>query len=106
MIEAAAWCGISENDFWEMTPRYLQALIKGKTTDSREAWMIGRQVAYWSILPHMGKKRIRPQDLGRFGWEQSKKLHNPYGTPENLKAELQKFKEICATLEFKPSNIA
>ena len=100
-MEAAAWCGCSENEFLEMTPRYLQSLIKAKTNNDREAWVIGRQVAYWSILPHLGKKRIKPQDLGAFSWEKSKALVNPYGTKEALAAELKKFVELCNTLDFK-----
>jgi len=88
-----------------MTPRYLQAVIKGKTQNDQNAWVIARQTAYWSILPHVGKKRLKPSDLGSFSWEKidAGTVHNPYGSREALNEELRKFKELTETLEFKPA---
>lgn len=100
-MQAAAWCGMSEEEFLATTPRYLDAAIKAKINESREVWSIARQTAYWSILPHVGKKKIKPTDLAFFAWEKPKGILNPYGTKEALKLELEKFKEICNRLEFK-----
>lgn len=86
---------MSESEFWDTTPRYLQARIKAKQRDSNEAWVIARQIAYWSILPHMGKKRIKPYDLARFEWEKIKELKNIYGSKEALAAEIEKFKALA-----------
>lgn len=97
MIEAAAWAGMSENDFWATTPRYFHAIIKGRQRDDREKWMMARQVAYWTILPHMGKKQIRPTALARFPWERASQLEKMELTPE-LKADIANFKEMALKL--------
>lgn len=86
---------MSENEFWETTPRYLQARIKAKQRDDQNAWVLGRQIAYWSILPHMGKKRIKPQDLAKFDWERVKSALR--WTDDN-KAHLEKFKALAMPL--------
>jgi len=86
---------MSESEFWDTTPRYLQARIKAKQRDSNEAWVIARQIAYWSILPHMGKKRIKPYDLARFDWE---KVKSGLKWNEQNKAELEKFKALAMPL--------
>lgn len=85
---------MSEDEFWYTTPRFFQARIDSKKRDDREAWVRARQIAYWSILPHTGKKRIKPQDLGRFAWEKPHTIHNPYG--DKLPEEIAKFKAMHA----------
>ena len=90
---------MSEREFWESTPRYLAAKIKAKQRDDREAWVIGRQIAYWSILPHIGKRTIKPTDLGRFAWEKQKKIVSKYASIEELKADEQKFLKLCGFLD-------
>lgn len=85
---------MSEDEFWYTTPRFFQARINAKQRDDREAWVRARQIAYWVILPHVGKKTIRPDHLGRFAWEKIKSLHNPYG--DKLPDEIAKFKAMTA----------
>ncbi len=96
MIDLAGWLGMSENEFWECTPRFFVARIQGKQRDERERWTIARQIAYWSILPHMGKKQIKPTALGVFSWEQNK-VKSKEITAEQ-KADIAKFKEMALTL--------
>ena len=96
MIDAAGWVGMTESEFWETTPRYFVARVQGKQRDDRENWMRSRQTAYWAILPHMGKKQIKPNALGVFAWEQTtaKTLEL---TPDK-KADMDKFKQMALNL--------
>lgn len=96
MIEAAAWAGLSEKEFWETTPRYFVAIINGKQRDERERWTMTRQQSYWTILPHIGKKQLKPTALGVFAWEESK-IKTKELTPE-IKANINKFKEMALRL--------
>jgi hypothetical protein len=97
MIEAAGWIGMPESEFWETTPRYFAARVRGKQRDDREKWVMARQAAYWTILPHMGKKQIKPTALGVFEWEQQPLSMSKEITPEQ-KADMSKFKEMALKL--------
>jgi len=84
---------MSEDEFWYSTPRFLQARIKAKQRDDRETWVQARQIAYWSILPHLGKKRLKPQDLAKFAWERGKTFKHGFKSQAELLAHLKEAKE-------------
>jgi len=87
---------MTESEFWQTTPRFFVARIQGKQRDEREQWVMSRQNAYWTILPHMGKKQIKPTALGVFMWEDNKAKIKEI-TPE-IKDEIAKFKELALKL--------
>lgn len=63
----------------DATLHYLWHKLAGhvKTTgnQNKELWILARQVAYWSMLPHINSKNknFTPQKLIEFPWEKEKK---------------------------------
>jgi hypothetical protein len=98
MIEAAGWIGMPESEFWETTPRYFAARVRGKQRDDRENWVMARQAAYWvAIFSPNAKKLSSPTNLGSFSWEQQTIVKFKEITPEQ-KADMAKFKEMALKL--------
>lgn len=93
---------LNEFDFYATTPRYFKAMAKAYEKKDQDKWVISRQQAYWSILPHVGKKKVRPTDLAKFDWEKESKIINPFGSKEALLEEMRKFKERTEKMEFTP----
>ena len=84
---------MSEDDFYNTSPRYFTSMVKAKNDQMKESWIQARQIGYWAILPHTGKKRIKPTDLGRFGWEESK-----FKGIQVTEAELKKQAELMLAM--------
>jgi len=69
-METAAFCGVNERDFWDMTPRYFSACLSASEKKEREEWERARYISMYSTDPSVFKKKvIRPSDLGLFPWE-------------------------------------
>lgn len=66
-----------EADFWQSTLRSIVNRIDGYnkhyTLQQQEAWERSRLVAYFSVMPHTKKGKIKaPTDLVKFPWETPK----------------------------------
>lgn len=80
-------CGLSVDEFYDLTMDEFAAIIKGvdkrRLHDIRLTWEQARFIAYHSIIPHTGKKRLKVTDLIEFEWEAKEK-----------KEQVEKIKEI------------
>lgn len=63
-MAAAAYCGMSEAEFWRTTPAFLHARIQAKTAEERAQAEFTRIVAYYAA--HSG--RIKPTPNIRRFW--------------------------------------
>ena len=52
--------GYSENEFWDMTPRFFAAAVKGWERNNRESWERARMVGYLSIAGYFDPKKATP----------------------------------------------
>lgn len=69
-MELAALCGLSEFDFWDITPRYMSALVTAYERGLRDNWERARYVSFHAIKSADTKNRIKKAtDLGKFPWE-------------------------------------
>lgn len=70
---AVAQIGLGVEEFYDLTFDELAAISEAyfdkAKMDYRTQWEIARFTAYYSIVPHTGKKKIRLQDVCRFDWE-------------------------------------
>ncbi len=71
-MESAAGCGVSERDFWDMTPRYFSAHVEAAEQKEQNEWERARYVSMHAIKAADGSNKIKkPTDLGYFPWEDS-----------------------------------
>jgi len=84
-MRLAATCGMSENEFWDSTPRYLSAKIYAFEQGQRSEWERARYISMYAVKAADSKNRIKKAtDLGKFPWEikRPRKL-----TPEEIAAQ-------------------
>lgn len=88
--------GVSEADFWQMTPRYFNALRKASIEKEQKEWERARYIGYLSMLPHVSsKKRLKITDLGAFPWEDTTPKFD-HQTPEELAQIRERHKRALA----------
>lgn len=68
--EAAGRLGYRESEFWNTTPRYFYAALRGQEQAEQAQWERMRWLAYFSFVPHAKKNALKgPKDLMQFPWE-------------------------------------
>lgn len=60
---------MSEDEFWQATPRYFAARQKAFSSQVREGWERSRYIAFYSMYASGNYKVRRFTDLGLFSWE-------------------------------------
>jgi len=69
-METAAFCGVNERDFWDMTPRYFSACVNAFEKREQDEWERARYISMHAIKSADAKNKIKkPSDLGLFPWE-------------------------------------
>lgn len=85
MLYLGALVGLSQEEFWNTTPRYLDARRKAYESISHAAWEQARFVAFFVVKTVDSKNRFKnEQSLVRFPWEQ-KEDDLPMPTEEEWK---------------------
>lgn len=80
--------GLLPDQFWSLTWRELDYLIKHYEQSLEVKWDIARTLGSWSIAPHINK-RIKPQDLFKLPSESRKKQVKQIPTIEEFEAHLK-----------------
>ncbi|MCB0574053.1 MAG: hypothetical protein KDC61_05755 [Saprospiraceae bacterium] len=78
--------GLREQEFWDTTPRYFEALCRAEQQRQRDAIERARFVAFFTLRA-AGAKVRKFTDVVRFPWE---RIKGPKVTPESI-AELKAF---------------
>lgn len=87
----AASAGLTEDEFWLCTPRYLAAVSLALVERDRGDWERSRYIAFHMIKTVDSKgKYKRITDIGKFPWEEEKRKKFAPMTPEELE-ELKRF---------------
>jgi hypothetical protein len=61
---------MSENEFWESTPRYLSARLKALEMSQQQEWERARYISFHVIKTVDAKGKFKkPDSLGKFPWE-------------------------------------
>lgn len=69
-MEYAALCGMTEDQFWNCTPRFMAAKLKALESVQQLSWEQCRYIAFHAIKPGDHKNKLkRLSDLGKFPWE-------------------------------------
>lgn len=85
-MRVAAAAGMSEQEFWLCTPRYLSACQKAWEEAQQSEWERARYVAFYVVKTVDSKNRFRRmQQLTRFPWEAGPVF------PKMSAAEMQRF---------------
>lgn len=96
-------CGMSEDEFWDVTPKYLAARLYAVEEAQKLTWEQARYISFHALKQdHKGRIK-KVTDLGKFPWE----LQNIQFAPmtEEEKADLRKF-EADSDLILKQTNPA
>lgn len=82
---------MSVDDFRRMTPSEFDAVFAAyrdqHTALYRDGWIQTRFLAHAALVPHMGGKRLTPQDIVRFDWEvntDDRKQNGERPSPEEM----------------------
>lgn len=78
-MQEAGYMGLTEREFFDITPRFFSNALKGFEKRERTEWERARMVAYYSFF---GTPKKRVQEINkfiRFHWEgEIKEIINPY----------------------------
>ncbi len=78
--------GMSEDEFWQATPRYFAARQKAFSKRIHEQWEQSRYVAFYSMYATRNYKLRRFTDLGLFSWEKEEEIAWAPVDPAELEA--------------------
>lgn len=82
---------MSENEFWDVTPKFLAARLYAFEEAQKLSWEQSRYLAFYATKQdHKGRLK-KVTDLGKFPWELKNKQFAPMTEVE--KAELAKFND-------------
>lgn len=78
---------MSEDEFWQATPRYFAARQKAFSRQMQTGWEQSRYVAFYSMYPHVKQGKLRRlTDIGLFPWEKEEVVVWAPIDPAELKA--------------------
>lgn len=76
-MSSATLAGISEDEFWISTPRYISAAVRAFEIKEKSAWERSRYVAFHVIKTVDTKGKFKKiTDVGLFPWESAMRRKN------------------------------